>query len=174
VFQGEELGLEDADLPDEARRDPVWFRSQGAQKGRDGGRVPLPWTGVAPPYGFYDIGPDDPHPAIWLPPPPDWANFTVDAQSRDASSTLGQYRAMHRLRHAHPGFLDLDNVTWPEAPPGVFAVRRGCGFACVVNCSAEEVTSPIGGYVITASDATVVLERNVVVLPPDTGAWIQA
>jgi alpha-glucosidase len=174
VYQGEELGLEDADLPDEARRDPVWFRSQGAQKGRDGGRVPLPWTGVAPPYGFYDVGPDDPHPAIWLPPPPDWANFTVDAQSRDASSTLGQYRAMHLLRHAHPGFLDLDNVTWPEAPPGVFAVRRGCGFACVVNCSDEEVTSPIGGYVITASDASVVLERNVVTLPPDTGAWIQA
>ncbi len=81
---------------------------------------------------------------------------------------------MHRLRHAHPGFIDLDNVTWPDAEPGVFAVRRGCGFACVVNCTDETITSPIGGYVMTASDASVRLERNVVTLPPDTGAWIQS
>jgi alpha-glucosidase len=81
---------------------------------------------------------------------------------------------MHRLRHAHPGLVDVTNVSWPETPEGVFAVRRGAGFACVVNCSDEPVTSPIGGYVITASDATVHLERNVVLLPPDTGAWIQS
>ena len=161
-------------MPDEARRDPVWFRTKGAQRGRDGGRVPLPWAGALPPYGFHDAIDAEVQPSLWLPPPPDWASFTVEAQLLDASSTLGQYRAMHRLRHAHPGFIDLDNVTWPDAEPGVFAVRRGCGFACVVNCTDETITSPIGGYVMTASDASVRLERNVVTLPPDTGAWIQS
>ena len=174
VYQGEELGLEDADMPDEARRDPVWFRTKGVQRGRDGGRVPLPWAGALPPYGFHDETEADAQPSLWLPPPPDWAAFTVEAQALDASSTLGQYRAMHRLRHAHPGFVDLDNVTWPDAEPGVFIVRRGCGFSCVVNCSDREIVSPIGGYVMTASDASVRLERNVVTLPPDTGAWIQS
>ena len=44
----------------------------------------------------------------------------------------------------------------------------------MVNCTDETITSPIGGYVMTASDASVRLERNVVTLPPDTGAWIQS
>lgn len=173
VYQGEELGLADADLPDESRRDPVWFRTLGAQKGRDGARVPLPWHGHEPPYGFFDPGGEH-EASLWLPPPPDWAAFSVAAQSLDAASTLGQYRAMHRLRHTHPGLFDLDNVSWPETEPGVFAVRRGCGFSCVVNFTDDEVVSPIQGYVITASDAGVRLERTVVTLPPDTGAWIQS
>ena len=58
----------------------------------------------------------------------------------------------------------------PHAGPG----PRGCGFACVVNCSEQEITSPIGGYAMTASDASVRRERNIVTLPPDTGAWVQA
>ena len=173
VYQGEELGLEDADIPDSARRDPVWFRTQGAQKGRDGGRVPLPWRGTLPPYGFHDPVLTDVIPSLWLPPPPGWADFTVDSQSRNASSTLAQYRSMLRLRHAHPAFVDLDNVTWPEVPPGIFAARRSCGFVCVVNCTDEEVSSPFGGAILTASDAAVQADNNTVALPPNTGAWIQ-
>ncbi len=173
VYQGEELGLEDAEMPDEARRDPVWFRTKGLQKGRDGGRVPLPWRGDAPPYGFHDTVVSDVMPALWLPPPPGWAEFTVESQSRDASSTLAQYRSMLRLRHAHPGLVDLDNVTWPDVPEGVFALRRSCGFACVVNCTDEEIISPIGGVVLTASDGSVHADNGIVTLPADTGAWIQ-
>jgi len=174
IYQGEELGLEDVDLPDEARRDPVWFRSQGLQKGRDGGRVPLPWTGLLPPYGFHDDIEGEEQPALWLPPPPDWATFTVEAQSIDAVSTLQQYRAMIRLRKVHPGLIDLDNVTWPSVDDGVFAMRRGAGFACVVNCTDSEIVSPITGYVLTASDPGVRTVSQLVMLPPSTGAWIQA
>ncbi len=173
VYQGEELGLEDAELADDARRDPVWFRTKGAQKGRDGGRVPLPWRGDAPPYGFHDTVVTDAMPALWLPAPPGWADFTVESQSRDASSTLAQYRSMLRLRHSHPGLVDLDNVTWPDVPEGVFAFRRSCGFSCVVNCTDAPINSPIGGVVLTASDGSVQADNGVVLLPPDTGAWIQ-
>ncbi len=61
VYQGEELGLADVDLPDEARQDPVFLRTGGEQKGRDAARVPLPWSGEAPPYGFGSSA------ATWLP-----------------------------------------------------------------------------------------------------------
>lgn len=174
IYQGEELGLEDADMPDEARRDPVWFRTQGAHRGRDGGRVPLPWRGDAPPYGFHDDVAADVMPALWLPPPPGWAEFTVASQSRDASGTLAQYRAMLRLRHSHPGLVDLDNVSWPDAPDDVFAMRRSCGFACVVNLTDADIVSPIGGVVLTASDGQVTADDGVVHLPPNAGAWIQS
>ncbi|WP_026453436.1 glycoside hydrolase family 13 protein, partial [Saccharomonospora iraqiensis] len=53
VYQGEELGLpEVTDLPDEVLTDPVWERSGHTDRGRDGCRVPLPWSGTAPPFGF--------------------------------------------------------------------------------------------------------------------------
>ena len=64
VYQGEELGLCDVEVPDSARQDPVWFRSAGREKGRDGGRVPLPWSGSQPPYGFTDRA----DVSLWLPP----------------------------------------------------------------------------------------------------------
>ncbi len=50
LYQGEELGLENVDVPEEARQDPAWFRTH--EHWRDGCRVPMPWSGDAPPYGF--------------------------------------------------------------------------------------------------------------------------
>ena len=52
IYNGEELGLPNVDLPDEALQDPVWQRSGHARRGRDGCRVPMPWQGDAPPFGF--------------------------------------------------------------------------------------------------------------------------
>ena len=53
LYQGEELGLwEVEDIPDERRQDPIWHRTGGADPGRDGSRVPLPWAGLEPPFGF--------------------------------------------------------------------------------------------------------------------------
>ncbi len=53
LYQGEELGLwEVEDIPDERRQDPIWYRTGGADPGRDGCRVPLPWAGLEPPFGF--------------------------------------------------------------------------------------------------------------------------
>ena len=63
VYNGEELGLPNVDLPDEVLQDPVWERSSHAERGRDGCRVPMPWEGSAPPFGFSTD--DD----TWLPMP---------------------------------------------------------------------------------------------------------
>ena len=66
IYQGEELGLPEAvDLPDDARQDPTWFRTAGERYGRDGCRVPLPWTAKDPAFGFSPTG------AAWLPQPAD-------------------------------------------------------------------------------------------------------
>ena len=57
IYQGEELGLgEVQDIPDELRQDPIWARTLGADPGRDGSRVPLPWSGTEPPFGFSPAG----------------------------------------------------------------------------------------------------------------------
>ncbi|MFV2121944.1 alpha-amylase family glycosyl hydrolase, partial [Streptomyces sp. Act-28] len=70
LYQGEELGLyEVEDLPADRLRDPMHFRSGGTDPGRDGCRVPLPWSGQAPPFGFVPDGGARP----WRPPPPQWA-----------------------------------------------------------------------------------------------------
>ncbi len=96
LYQGEELGLPEVlDLPDEARQDPTFVRTGGRVKGRDGCRVPLPWSGDAPPYGFTTGTP-------WLPQPEDWAGLTAAAQEADDCSTLALYRRALRIRRESP------------------------------------------------------------------------
>ena len=169
VYQGEELGLADAELPDEARQDPVFFRTSGEQKGRDGARVPMPWLGTHPPYGFGDGAAG----ATWLPQPDGWADLTVEAQEADLASTLGQYREMLRLRRAHPGLVG-DELALPASPAGILVIRRGCGFACVVNFSDDVAVSPVTGRLLVGSDPAVGVRDRDVLLPPNTGAWLQA
>ncbi|MEW9528993.1 glycoside hydrolase family 13 protein [Microbispora sp. NPDC049125] len=157
VYQGEELGLPEVeDLPADALRDPMWARSGGTVKGRDGCRVPLPWSGTRPPFGF-GVG------RPWLPQPPGWASLTAEAQSRDPSSTLALYRAALRLRRGLTGGL-----TWLPAPRGVLAFARGDRFACVVNLSREPVSPPPYDGVLLASGP---LDGGL--LPPDTAAWLR-
>ena len=86
LYQGEELGLPEAmEIPDEFRQDPTWFRTDGERYGRDGCRVPLPWTASGPAYGFNGTG------ASWLPQPAEWAEYARDAEETDADSTLSLY-----------------------------------------------------------------------------------
>ncbi len=164
VYQGEELGLEDAWIPPDRREDPLWFRSGGTQAGRDGARVPLPWSGACPPYGF---GGDD----TWLPQPHDWAGHTVEAQERDAASTLNLYRDGLRLRHAHPGLLGGQPLEWWDIASDVVAFRRGDGFVSITNCGESAIGLP-DGVVLLDSQAR---SRGGAgpQLPPDTTAWLQ-
>ncbi|MFE4020073.1 glycoside hydrolase family 13 protein [Streptomyces sp. NPDC059101] len=133
LYQGEELGLpEVTDLPDEVRQDPSFFRASGQEGLRDGCRVPLPWSGTEPPYGF---GAGD----TWLPQPDDWAALTVKAQTGDPASTLELYRGALAIRRAHPGLGAGDAVEWLAAPDGVLVFRRPGGLLCTVNTTAETV-----------------------------------
>lgn len=168
VYQGEELGLADAPIPDAARQDPVWFRTNGEQLGRDAARVPLPWSGSRPPYGFSD----SPNAETWLPQPGDWAEFTAKAESRDPDSTLSQYRRMLRLRHELPAFEDLDNAMIEEVVPGVVRVMRGSDFTCLVNCTSQETRIAAAGRILVASHENAAADGRFLTLPPAAGAWL--
>lgn len=146
VYQGDELGLDEVeDLPDEARQDPTWFRTNHALTGRDGCRVPLPWSGTEPPFGF---GPG--HGQPWLPQPERWRGHTVADQEQDPGSHLALYRAALAERRADPAFTDGELI-WQEAPEGVLAFARGEAFACWVNLGASPVALPDGHRVVLAS-----------------------
>ena len=150
VYQGEELGLpEVTDLPDEARQDPTFLRTGGAEGGRDGCRIPMPWSGREPPFAFGPSG------DTWLPQPAGWAELTVERQASDPSSMLMLYRNALRLRRELPALGD-GQLAWLEAGPDVLAFRREPGFVCVVNlgdkpADVPEGLLPDGAVVVLAS-----------------------
>jgi alpha-glucosidase len=162
LYQGEELGLEEVeDLPEAVLADPTWERSGHTRRGRDGCRVPLPWSGTAPPFGFSPGGT-----GTWLPQPPHWRTATAEAQAADPDSMLTLYRAALAARRAHPALGD-GTLTWSPASPGVLSFAREPGFACVVNLSAEPCELPEDGRVLLSS---VPIEGRR--LPADAAVWL--
>jgi alpha-glucosidase len=159
VYQGEELGLEEVeDLPDERRQDPIWTRSGHTDQGRDGCRVPLPWSGSAPPFGFSTGEP-------WLPQPAGWKELTAERQDADPRSMLALYRAALRIRRER---LGDGTMTWLPLGPGVLAFTRDSGLTCVVNLGPGPVPLPPHEQVLLASGP---IEGDT--LPVDTAAWVR-
>lgn len=121
LYQGEELGLPEVqELPAEARQDPIWQRSGGIEYGRDGCRVPLPWTVAGPNFGF---GSEAAAGTPWLPQPDWFGGFAAERQDVDPSSVLSFYRrallARRQLDPAAP-------LEWLETSrDDVLAFRRG-------------------------------------------------
>ncbi|MGR8010859.1 glycoside hydrolase family 13 protein [Streptomyces hypolithicus] len=168
LYQGEELGLpEVTDLPDEVRQDPSFFRSDGQDGLRDGSRVPMPWSGDEPPYGF------SPVPATgWLPQPDSWKSLTVEAQTGDPYSTLELYRSALALRRELPGLGD-GPMTWRQPPGGYpdgLLVFARPGVVCALNTTARPAELPTPGRLLIAS-ATPVTEGSWVTLAPDSCVW---
>ena len=136
LYQGEELGLPEVlDLPEAALQDPIFVRTGGASRGRDGCRVPLPWSGSAPPYGFTAPGAEP-----WLPMPSDWGPLTAEAQTGDPVSTLSFYQRALRLRRALRDGLP-ESLEWLESPADALFFRRG-PLLCALNCGSEPVRLP--------------------------------
>src|SRR6185437_8263 len=146
LYQGEELGLwEVEDLPAARRQDPIWHRTSGADPGRDGSRVPLPWSGAEPPFGF---SPPAARKEPWLPQPKAWHALTVAAEAADPASMRTLYRRALHLRRtefppatpaspspATPTWSSPDtSMTWLPAPAGVLAFTRG-HLTCITNLS---------------------------------------
>ena len=159
IYQGEELGLPEVwDLPPEVLDDPTWENSGHKLKGRDGCRVPIPWTRSGPSYGFGDG-------KAWLPQPPIYGELSAEAQTGVPGSTLEMYREAIRLRRE---LLTADEeLGWVDTgAKRVLAFRRGSGVICIVNFGAEPVALP-AGRVVLASLPDIDSE-----LPGDTTAWV--
>ncbi|MCC3763413.1 glycoside hydrolase family 13 protein [Glycomyces sp. TRM65418] len=159
LYQGEELGLgEVADIPDEARQDPTFFRSPGVDVGRDGCRVPIPWTVEGPSFGF---GSGSAH----LPQPPWFGKLSVEAQAQDPASTLALYREALALRRR---LQTAETLTWaPAASDEVLHLRRPGGWEAVANFGATAVPMPAGDVLLASGP----IDGSE--LPPETTVWLR-
>ncbi|HET6698584.1 MAG TPA: alpha-amylase family glycosyl hydrolase [Nocardioidaceae bacterium] len=162
LYQGEELGLHEVgDLPAEVLQDPTYRRSQGREKGRDGCRVPLPWTRTGDSFGF---GPGGAH----LPQPAWFADCSVEAQEGVADSTLRLYRAALAARRE---LLAEEKLVWVEAGPDTGSdvlhfVRPG-GWQVVTNLGDASTPLPPGEVLLGSGP---VADGQ---LPPDTTVWLR-
>jgi alpha-glucosidase len=159
LFQGEELGLPEViDLPDSARQDPTWFRTHGERYGRDGCRVPIPWTAAGASYGFSDTG------ASWLPQPAEWATLARDVEASDPDSTLSLYRRL--LAEREERALGAGVLEWLDGfGENVVAFHNG-EVTVVANVGEASVSLPSGTVLV--SSAPLAEGR----LPADTAAWL--
>ncbi len=157
IYQGEELGLPEAhELPLDALDDPTWTRSEGTMKGRDGCRVPIPWTATGTSFGFGSDG-------SWLPQPAEWARLSVESQEHAPDSTLQLYRNAIRLRSEH--LSGDESFEWMSSKPGCLAFRRG-PLVVVINFGPGSTSLPTGQVLMASNSVASGL------LPADTAAWL--
>jgi alpha-glucosidase len=168
VFAGQELGLPDGEIPDSSRQDPIYFRTKGAQKGRDGARVPLPWNGETAPFGFTTGKP-------WLPLTDQWKELTIEKQNADPKSTLNLYRAALKLRRDH--LIDQGSITWLESPDhglksdSLLAVRRG-NISIYMNLSNSPAEVEITGKLLIVSAGVVDARDGKLTIPAISTIWV--
>jgi alpha-glucosidase len=159
LYQGEELGLPEViDLPDSARQDPTWFRTHGERYGRDGCRVPIPWTSSGLSYGFNDTG------ATWLPQPAEWAALARDVEDVDPDSTLSLYKLLLAEREGRS--LGGGSLEWLAGFDDDIVAFRNGDVTVLANLSGASVPLP-DGEVIVSSEPLAGDE-----LPVDTAVWL--
>jgi alpha-glucosidase len=173
VYQGEELGLPEVDdIPDAARQDPTFRRTGGKDVGRDGCRVPLPWSAGGSSFGFSGTDRDFTPARPWLPQPPWWGEYSVASESGDPESFLSLYRAALQLRRDHPalgtGADGSTSMRWLAAPDDALFFARDPGFVFAVNFGASPVPLPPHSEVLLSSGPLDAAGA----LPPNTAAWL--
>ncbi|GAB3524506.1 glycoside hydrolase family 13 protein [Arthrobacter monumenti] len=157
LYQGEELGLNEvADIPANERQDPAFFRNPGKDIGRDGCRVPLPWTRDGSSFGF---GTGNAH----LPQPEWFGGSSVEAQQADPASTLSLYREALALRGRLQTEEDLE---WVDSDPEVLHFRRPNGWVAVANFGTKPIALPEGDLLIASGP----IDGDV--LPAETTVWL--
>jgi alpha-glucosidase len=166
VYQGEELGLPEAtELPDDVRQDPTWEKSGHTSRGRDGCRVPIPWQGDSPSFGF---GPSE---SSWLPQPEVYGELAVDRQQGVEGSTLELYRALLRLRRELR--LGRGELTWVDLGEEVLAfdvsTESDGPVRVIANLSGEFLPLP-GFEEVLVGSGDVDPDRG---LPTDTAVWLR-
>ena len=164
VYQGEELGLpEHTTLEGSVRQDPTYFRTNGERVGRDGCRVPIPWSAAEPSFGFSAGG------KSWLPQPENFANYARDIQVGKEGSTLELYKRLLKLRKEHK--LGHGSLTWqPELVPAEAMAFRNGDILVVVNFTSDPFEIPAGELLVTTQAG--LAEGGL--LEVDQVAWIQA
>lgn len=134
LYQGEELGLPQSEVPRECLRDPDGITFWPEHKGRDGCRTPMPWRADAAFAGFSSVEP-------WLPVEPAHRPLAVDAQEADPDSVLHFTRRLLRWRKGRPVLAD-GSIRFFDAPEPVLAFERagrGERLICIFNLGRQHI-----------------------------------
>ena len=138
LYQGEELGLPEAELSFEELRDPYGIRFWPAFKGRDGCRTPMVWEASKPNGGFSTGKP-------WLPVPENHLARAADTQNADPNSVLCHYRRALAFRREHPALIG-GAIAFLDAAEDILAFTRtldGETLLCVFNFSPQPAAWPL-------------------------------
>lgn len=161
LYQGEELGLPEVyDLPDDQLQDPIYLRTHGQLRGRDGCRVPMPWQPEGPSLGFST------RPG-WLPQPAYFSALSVICQQQQPASTLNFYKRLIMLRKK---WMDDEQLRWlPDFDPTtVLAFVRGqADITVIVNTGDTPVQLPGGDVLLSSKPITGPT------LPGNTAIWLK-
>jgi len=166
LYQGEELGLPEADLRFEDLRDPHGIRFWPGYKGRDGARTPMVWERAAANGGFSSGKP-------WLPVPEGHRSRAVDVQNADPNSVLARYREVMGIRRQSPA-LKAGSMRFLEGSETILTFTRQSGdttLLCVFNFAdaPQEWLLPfptVSVEEILIGRDDVVLKAKVLLLPP--------
>ncbi|CAB4805320.1 unannotated protein [freshwater metagenome] len=167
VFAGQELGLPDGKLRDADRQDPAFLRTNGEVKGRDGARVPLPWSGEQSPFGFTTGTP-------WLPIDPLWKSLTVEVEDLDPQSTLNLYRQALTLRKIH--LTGVEQMQWLQSSnsevksANLLIFQRG-PLQITMNLAEHAQEIEAKGQVILISSGSLEVHGEKWLLPPYSCIW---
>ena len=168
IYQGEELGLSDGLIPDSARQDPVYFRTGGIDKGRDGARVPMPWSNDLN-FGFTKGNP-------WLPMSFDLSE-SVETQMQVKESSLNLYRSSLEIRSVHPALKKSrdQKIVWLETARGVIGFNRTPGLAIYANTTNQEVLIKLSrpAKLLLASANDVKIVGSDLYLTADSTCWLE-
>lgn len=167
IYQGEELGLSDGLIPDSARQDPVYFRTKGLDKGRDGARVPIPWSNEES-FGFTRGKP-------WLPMTFN-LNESVTSQMEDEESSLNLYHLSLEIRNSHPALKKSTNqeIGWLETQPGVIGFKREPGLIVFANTTNQDLLIPLElqAKLLIGSNPEVKVKGTELHLAKDSTCWL--
>lgn len=163
VYNGQELGLPDAELADSDRQDPTFFRTNGETKGRDGARIPMPWSGSTTPFGFTSGKP-------WLPLPSDWKDLTVEIQSATKGSSLALYKAA--LKSRREIFIGASDFAWDatQIETGLLGYSRG-GVQVFLNSGSKPIRLAAKEIILGSDDVT--LENGELELKVGRAIWFK-
>ncbi|GAB5389583.1 MAG: alpha-glucosidase family protein [Alphaproteobacteria bacterium] len=145
IYQGEELGLTEVEVPFERLQDPFGIAMWPDYKGRDGCRTPMVWEETGPACGFSNTG------DTWLPIPGDHHKLAVTRQEEDKDSMLSFTRNFLRWRKQHPALLtgSIEFLDLPEPVLGFVREEGGEKLLCLFNLSASEQRVPLFNMLVT-------------------------